>query len=307
MSRKIKIIFNPASRGGKSIKIKDEAINLLDKQQFEYDIVETKKPLEAINMASDAKNEGYDMVVALGGDGTVHEVANGAIKGNIPLGIIPAGSGNDFSKAIGLDGSLEQSIETLANGNISNISTVKIGDRYSINVADAGLGADVAKLSMSTLKWLKGSIKYTLLMIRKLMTHKPYKCVIKVDEEAIEVDLNILAVGFGQSFGSGMLILPDARYSDEEMTIAIIKNAARFTILRLFPKIFSGKHVNYKKYVTMLKGKKLEIIPKSKDINIEADGEVIDNFIKIFEAVPHNLQVSIPSNFGLDQKSLWNK
>ena len=308
MVQKFKLIYNPAARGGKSKKFVPVVTKLLDEEGIDYTLAETQRPLHAIELAANAKKEGYSLVCSIGGDGTAHEVANGAIQSKTTFGIIPAGSGNDFSKGIGLNGDIKQAVDTLIRGNTHEISTIKVGDRYSINVVDAGLGGEVAKRSIESLKWMKGSMKYTLLMVRSLLTHKPYPTILKLDDEEFHFDVNLLAAGFGQSFGSGMLILPDARYKDPEMSIAVIKDASKFTILRVFPKVFSGKHVNYDKYVTMLKGKKLEIIPnETRKMLSEAEGELIGQAPLTFEAKEKNFLVKVPEKWDLENPSLWKK
>jgi len=310
VAKKLKLIFNPAARGGKSEQIAQEVKSYLDQEGVDYAFVKTQAPLDAIKLAATAKKEGFDTVCSIGGDGTAHEVANGAIKSGVTFGIIPAGSGNDFSKGIGLRGNWEEAIETVLYGTETSISATKINDRYSINIVDSGLGGVVAKKSLESLRWMKGSMKYTLLMIRALLSHKPYPCTVILDGDEFEFDINILAAGFGQSFGSGMLILPEARFTDDEMSIAVINNASRLTILRVFPKVFSGSHITYDKYVTMLRGKHLKIIPhQAEDRNMlsQAEGELVGTAPITFEAVPKALKVMIPNEWDLDKASLWNK
>ncbi|MFV2014983.1 MAG: diacylglycerol kinase family protein, partial [Candidatus Heimdallarchaeota archaeon] len=163
--RSVKIIFNPASRGGKSRKKLPKIEKLLKEYNVDYQLVETQAPLDAISMAEEAKNENFDIVCALGGDGTAHEVANGAIRANLAFTAIPVGSGNDFVGGIGMNGKWETGVENLVQGEINEISVIKANDRYSINIMDAGFGGDIAKASEKHLRWITGSLKYTLLTL----------------------------------------------------------------------------------------------------------------------------------------------
>lgn len=301
---KLKILFNPASKGGRSTKKVKKIKEELEKRSLDYEIEETLGPRKAIEQAIKAGEEGFDTVIAMGGDGTVNEVANGCIRAGLTFGVIPLGSGNDFACGIGID-TWEKGIDTIAQNHVKPISILKIGDHYSVNVLDAGLGADVVKLSENHLKWISGSKKYTLLTLRETMRHKKYPVTITIDGKSEDYDLNILAMGFGQTFGSGMNILPDARYDHDEMQIAVIHSASKLKILQLFPTIFPGKHVKYTKYVTMLTGKKVTIQPKanSRDLNIEAEGEIFSLAPVEIEVIPKGLNVIMSNGWKLKNHS----
>ncbi|MHA2101554.1 MAG: diacylglycerol/lipid kinase family protein, partial [Candidatus Kariarchaeaceae archaeon] len=278
-SRSVKIIFNPASRGGKSKKKLPKIEQLLKELEIDYQIFETTAPLDGITLGEDGKNEGFDVICSLGGDGTAHEVANGAIKANLPFAAIPLGSGNDFVGGLGLNGKWKDGIHNLVDGEVKEISILKANERYSINILDAGIGGDIAKASQKHLRWLTGSFKYTLLTIALLTKHKPYPVNLVVDGEKYDYNLNLIAAGFGQTFGSGMKVLPEARFNHSSMNVAIIHDLGRFKFLRIFPKVFSGKHVNYTDNVTMLTADRVIVEPKdtsSKVLRAEAEGELFN-------------------------------
>ncbi|MHA2249292.1 MAG: diacylglycerol/lipid kinase family protein [Candidatus Kariarchaeaceae archaeon] len=306
MSRKIKLIYNPASRGGKSRKYLPKIQSYLDEQGADYNLVETTAPLDGIEKSKSALEEGYNVVCAIGGDGTSHEVGNGAIQSNLTFSVIPVGSGNDFAAGLGIENTWKSGVETLLNGKKERISISNAGSRYSINIVDAGFGGDVAKASEKHLKWITGSKKYTLLTLALLTRHKPYKVDINIDGEEFEYDLNIFAAGFGQSFGSGMNILPDGRYNKEKMQIAVVHSASRFKILRVFPKVFDGSHVTITDNVDMFEGKKVTVTPKesqTKPLRSEADGELFLEGQLTLEAIPQGLEVIIPKDWSFDNLS----
>ncbi len=306
-SHSYKIIFNPTTRGGKFRKKIILIEEKLKDYGIDYKLVQTEDRLHAIELAESAKEEGYSIAVAAGGDGTVHEVSNGCIRANIPLGIINIGSGNDFASGIGLK-SWEHAVDTLIDGKIQKISVVDAGDRYSVNVLDAGVGADVVKMSETQLKWLPGQSKYTLLAIKGIIKHKPYRTRITVDGKENVYDLNILAIGFGQSFGSGMRILPKARYNQKKMNVAIIHSGNSFKILRLFPKLFSGKHIEVTEHVEYLSGNNVKVeLLDSRHMPVEAEGEIFkylnSNSIEM-RSVPSALSVITPKEWDFSNTSL---
>jgi diacylglycerol kinase (ATP) len=307
VDRKIKLIYNPASRWGKTKKTIPKIKAYLDERGIDYGYVETDAPLDGIEKSKSAKEEGYNVVCALGGDGTAHEIGNGAILGGLTLGVIPIGSGNDFASGLGIKDDWESGVRNLVEGKIEKISVTKAGDRYSINIIDLGFGADVAKASENHLRWVSGSKKYTLLMLALLTRHKPYPVTLTIDGKELPYNLNILAAGFGQSFGSGMNILPDARYNQQEMHMAAVHSAGKFKILRVFPKIFDASHVHVTDHVDMLRGKKVTIEPDpnhKKIIRAEADGELFWEGGITLEVVPEGLSVITPQEWSFEDKSL---
>ncbi|MDH5401050.1 MAG: YegS/Rv2252/BmrU family lipid kinase [Candidatus Heimdallarchaeota archaeon] len=308
MNERIKIIYNPTAAGGKSGKIKKKVVKLLDEKEINYQIIETNSPAQAIQLAETAKEEGFTMVCALGGDGTVHEVANGSIRGNIPFSVIPAGSGNDFAMGIGLK-TWKDGINTLLNGKKTKISIIKAGDRFCINVFDSGAGAAIAKRAYTSMKWLKGQLKYTILTIRELIfSHKPYHIRLVIDGIETEYHMNILAVGFGQTFGSGMRILPNARFNHDSFQIAVIHSAGKFKLLNILPKVIKGKHTTITNHVEIKTGKKVIMEPlDGRKILGEAEGEVYHEGAIELEVIHEGLELVIPNDWDLENTSYFNR
>ncbi len=280
---------------------------------LDYDVVETEFRYHAPDLVYKAKEDGYSTVVALGGDGTVNEVANGAIQSGLNFGVINIGSGNDFAAAIGLK-SWENAIDALANGQAEDISVLKSGDRYSVNVMDAGLGADIVKISETKLRWMAGQIKYTLLMVNGLMKHKRYPVTIIIDnKEEIKYDLNIIAMGLGQSFGSGLNVLPEARFNQKEMHIGILHSSSILRVLKMFPSLFKGEHPKYKDHITMLTAKKVELKldeNHKKEMMIEAEGELFDEINSngtTIEVIEKGLKVIMPNGWNMNNRTLKAK
>lgn len=306
-NRSIKIIFNPATRGGKAKKKLPKIEKLLKEIDIDYQLFETTAPLDAISMAEDAKKEGFNVVCSLGGDGTAHEVGNGAIRAGLTFASIPIGSGNDFVGGLGIDGRWEDGVSNLQDGEIKEISIVKANDRYSINILDAGIGGDIAKASEKHLKWITGSKKYSLLTIALLTRHKPYPVKLTIDGKEENCNLNLIAAGFGQTFGSGMNVLPGARFNHDKMSVAIIHDIGKFKFLRLFPKVFTAKHVEETKYVKMITASEIIIEPDeshNKVLRGEAEGELFsEGRIKI-TAIPKGMKVLTPKDWDFNNRSV---
>ncbi len=316
MTDSYKLIYNPAAgtaKGKKASKRIENIKSRLTDLGLDYDMVETEFRYHAPELVNKAKEDGFSTAIALGGDGTAHEVGNGAIQAGMKFGIINIGSGNDFAAAIGLK-TWEEAVDTLAHGKVQDINVLKSGDRYSINVMDSGLGSDVVKSSETRLRWMAGQTKYTLLTMGNLFKHKTYPVTITLDDkEAEKYDLNIIALGFGQSFGSGLNILPEARYNHTEMTIGIIHSSRSLRVLKMFPSLFDGSLAKYTDHVSMLNARKVELrLDENHDriMNIEAEGEIFNtvnsNGITI-EVVEKALKVVMPQEWNLENRTLKAK
>jgi YegS/Rv2252/BmrU family lipid kinase len=311
-----KLIFNPVAGTAKKGKASKRIENIKSRMSdlgLDYDMVETEFRYHAPELVNKAKEDGYSTVIALGGDGTAHEVGNGAIQTGLKFGVINIGSGNDFASAIGLK-SWEDAVDTLAHGKVHDINVLKSGDRYSINIMDSGLGSDVVKSSETRLRWMAGQFKYTLLTMGNLLKHKTYPVTITIDDkEEVKYNLNIIALGFGQSFGSGLNILPEARYNHDKMTIGIIHSSRSLRVLKMFPSLFDGSLAKYKDHVSMLNAKKVELRldeNHNKTMNIEAEGEIFNTVNSdgiTIEVIEKALKVIMPQEWNIDNRTLKAK
>ena len=219
-----------------------------------------------------------------------------------------------FASGIGLT-DWKHGIETLIDGREEKINILKAGDRYSINILDAGLGADVVKMAETRLRWLTGQIKYNILSLMTIMKHKTYPVLISIDGgEVKKYDLNLLGMGFGQTFGSGLRILPEARYQNEEMEIGLIHSAGKSKLaLNLLQKLATGRHVEVKENVIMLRGKSIELTldtDHKKEMWMEAEGEIfttINSNPQTIELIEEGLTVIVPKDWDMTQQSLKAK
>lgn len=304
------IVFNPNARNGKNKKTATTVSSYLESHNIQHDLVETQSKEDALQSAADSKKNGYTAVISLGGDGTAHYIANGAIQANNTLGLLPAGSGNDFAGALGLDADIEKSLNVLVTGRRQRINVVKVttseGKHYSINMVDAGVGAKVALASETSLKWLSGPIKYNLISFKTIMRYKKIPTMIQIDDtNPREFNLTMIILGFGQTAGSGMHFLPDSRFHNEKMQGGIIFDSGRFKTLRALNKVWKAKHIEMTDIVEMFWAKKVSVesINESDIMWVESEGEVHGQTKATFEAVPNGLEVIVPTEYHITDRS----
>ncbi|MBC8590897.1 diacylglycerol/lipid kinase family protein [Wansuia hejianensis] len=282
-------IINPVAGGGRAGALQSQIERTMEKNKINYDIVLTTRPKEAITIAEETP---HNKVIAVGGDGTVNEVAKGLInRGHGILGIIPGGTGNDLSRSLGISMDPIESINAIIQGKIIEMDIGCANGHKFLNIASVGFDAEVVKNTESIKKKIKGKVAYILGVILTIISFRKKKVTLEIDNKICTKSLLLLAVGNGNYYGGGMKILPQANINDGYLHICLIKDVNNLILLTLFPTIFKGNHIKYKKYVEIIKSKKISIKSKEK-MYFNLDGELIDGGKEInFNLSDHKLYV----------------
>lgn len=308
MPKSIIAIYNPNARKGKTIKNVEYFIDKLKESGIDYQYTATKHPEDVQKIVSQYKKEGYNAVVTIGGDGAVHFAANAAINEQLPFGVIPAGSGNDFAGTIGIRDDIDLAVETILADNSQRISALEshssIGKFYTVNMIDCGVGAVVADSTNKHLRNLAGPIKYNIVTIWELLRNKPFPVRITLDGEEEETDIRLLITGMGQTAGSGMHFTPDVRYTHDTMQGGIIYGtSSRFELIRALQKVRRGQHTTLP-FIKMFRAKRVTVEGTQGELMIEAEGEIKGYTPLKLEVKKEILEVFVPKHFSLDNRTL---
>ena len=255
-----------------------------------------------------ALESGVDALVMVGGDGMVHLGLN-ALAGNgtgegagddagddaryggrIPLGIIPTGTGNDMARALGLPrhnlpAACEQVLESLADGGrMIDAGKITAGgtSRWFAGVVSAGFDAAVNERA-NAWRWPRGKIRYQLAMLRELASFRAISYTVTADGERWQQGAMLISVANGQSIGGGMRIAPEAVLDDGLLDLFIVSRVSRTGLLAVFPKVFSGRHVDHPA-VQLRRVRRVELA--ASNIVAYADGERIGSLPLTIEVVP---------------------
>jgi YegS/Rv2252/BmrU family lipid kinase len=286
MPRKVKLILNPIADMGRAWKTANDLRPIAQEFAGELSWSGTVYPTHAIELARQAAKEGYDLVVALGGDGTVHEVMNGLMQ--VPeekrpvLGVVPIGSGNDFAYSIGVT---DKSAQALAHAlKAEDIRSIDIGvltdehgrTEYFDNTL--GIGFDsIVTIRSHKLPIVKGFLMYLTAVIQTiLLNHHPMKMEIQTDTESWEDKALMLTLCNGPREGGGFMLAPEARNSDGSFEYVAVKNVSRGMMFRLVPEFMKGTHIHFKQ-IRMGRFKKLALT-SDLPLYIHADGEIFTSF-----------------------------
>jgi len=284
--RRVKLILNPMADMGRAWKTANDLRPIAQEFKGELTWSGTVYPTHAIELARQAAEEGYDMVVAMGGDGTAHEVMNGLMQ--VPaekrpvMGIVPIGSGNDFAYSIG---AIQKASHALAHTlKAENIQSVDIGlmtdeygrKEYFDNTLGIGFDA-VVTIRSHKLPIVKGFLMYLTAVIQTiLLNHNPMSMKVETEAGIWEDKLIMLTLCNGPREGGGFMLAPEAKNNDGKMETVAVTNVSRPTMFRLVPEFMNGTHMRFKQ-VRMGEFKKLSLA-SDRPMYIHADGEVFTSF-----------------------------
>jgi diacylglycerol kinase (ATP) len=290
------VILNPASGCGQGARRRAELerlISLVSQQtSSKWQIYETAGPGGGTEAARRAIEEGADVVGAAGGDGTFGEVVNGLVGTGARLAVLPLGTGNDFSRGLGLNTDLSLAVDAMFHGTPKPIDLGITGGRYFINVAGCGFDAVVAERVNRGFRRLRGTAAYVAAVMDSLMTFRAANVVLEIDGRIHQQRAMLCSIANSPSYGGGMRIAPDARIDDGLFDVCLLAEAGKVEFLRAFPRVFRGTHVTHPK-VTMLKARRIRVT-SDPPLPVLIDGDVLGTTPVEFEIVPSAIEVMTP-------------
>ncbi|MEW6404518.1 MAG: diacylglycerol kinase family protein [Chloroflexota bacterium] len=303
MSRKVKIILNPMADMGHAFQVARD-LRAITQEYGKADWSGTVYPGHAIELAKQAGEHGYDMVIAMGGDGTVHEVVNGLMQ--IPaekrpiLGVVPVGSGNDFAFGIGVPKQADHALAHALNGDLSSVDLGLMTDEhgrqeYFDNTLGIGFDA-IVTIRSHKLPVLRGFLMYlTAVMQTIILDHNPAHVQIETDQETIDDFMLMTTLCNGGREGGGFMLSPNSKMTDGTMEYVLVRKVSRPMMFRLVPEFMNGTHPRFKQQVRMGSCKKF-VMCADRPLYIHADGEIFTSFGSnlrkvTFEIIPNALQV----------------
>jgi YegS/Rv2252/BmrU family lipid kinase len=288
----ILFIVNPTAGKGRAKTLVPFIEDECRKGQIEYEIKYTSAPLDGTSIGAWGAAEGYERIVAVGGDGTVNDVLNGIARTSAALGVIPGGSGNDFIRSINKHKEMKKIINDNIYGKIVKSDIGICNGKYFINVASSGFDAQVVMETQNAKKIFSGSLAYIAAVIKTIFMYKGRKAKIKIDNLVFEENTLLVAVANGKYYGGGMLPAPKAEMDDGYFDICHIKHVGKAKMLILFPKFIKGKHESIKE-VSMYKGKEIRI-EANEELPVNMDGETFYSRQIEFGIIPMGINIIIP-------------
>lgn len=288
-------ILNPVAGRGRAEKAWFQAEPILRLTFPGLELHRTGSPGQATDLARMAVSRGFNVVLVIGGDGTLHEAVNGLAVGRTALAVIPAGTGNDFARTLGIPEKVEEAAALVANGRKVKIDLGSLDGEYFINMAGLGYDAAVAHL-VNQKRLIKGKSAYLWAILRTLISFKSVTIDLEIDGCRRRERVIMTAVGNGQYVGGGVRMLPLAVFDDGEFDICIVRETTKLDILKTLPGIYQGKHLHHPKCI-FLRGRevKISLVEAEQEVYVQLDGQEHAEVPLTFRVVPHALEVIVPN------------
>ena len=243
------VVINPVSGSGKGAILGTEAAGFFSERRLSYQIITATSADKLRSYLAEFLDSNVGLiegVVAVGGDGLVHLVLQVVVPRNIAFSAIPAGTGNDFVRALGWElDEIKIQLNTVVSTPPVAIDLGLVDSEWFGAVLSTGFDSLVNEKA-NKMKWPKGPMKYNLAIAMELPKFKPLNYTIELDNQVIETEAMLIAVGNGGSYGGGMKVCPDAVMSDGLFDVMVLRPVSKVEFVRVFPTVFSGKHINHK-------------------------------------------------------------
>ena len=289
--KKIRFIINPFSGVGKKGHLpKLLEIHFRDTPHH-WELLETQRPGHGTELAKTAADQGFDMVVAIGGDGSVNEVMTGLIGTESVLGIIPAGSGNGFSRHIGMSLDPVIALEQLSKGNPRQVDTCHLNGRPYLNLAGVGFDAQVAtRLHQSGFRGFWAYLKFSL---EEAVSYQSQHFKISIDDYIIEDEFLMIEVANAPMFGYNFEVASRAKLNDGWLEVVLVKAVPKWRVAlagwRLLAKSFHEAP-----FVKTFRAKKVQVSSTQQmAVHVDGEGYYIKGKLE-FEVLPESLRVQFP-------------
>ena len=301
---KLRTVFlvNPASANGSTGRRWPEIAHRATSAGLHGDALFSRAPGELADLASKAADDGAKLLVVVGGDGSVHEVANGiAERDGVEIAVIPRGTGWDFARSLALPHSLDAAIRVALEGRTRTIDLGRASYRtwagndeqsWFANVGSVGMSGAIAQRANDTTKAFGGKVSYVWATFAVFARWSNSEIQVTVDGERRRARMHDVIVSNGAFLGGGMKICPDAQPDDGVFDVLLIGDLAKRDLLLTMPKIFRGTHLPHPK-AELLRGSQVTV-DAPEPLPIELDGEQPGTTPARFELVPQALRVRVP-------------
>ncbi len=298
-----RVIVNPIAGAGKTAKKWPQIIDLLKSMgmDFEHDL--TEAPGHAIELAKSAAKNGCELVVSVGGDGTINEIVNGLYDagsiGDVTLGIVSTGTGADYIRTIGVPRSCMEASRCLTSsgrltvdlGLVEYTSNGQMQKRLFVNFAGLGFDAEIVRATTQEFKALGDTASYLMGLATTLVAYKNKEILLTLDGEVGERRICTILMSNGKYGGGGMLTAPDADLGDGFFDVVIVGDLTKPDLLRSLPRIYRGTHLTHPK-VSVKRAREVEIRPVQ-PMAVQADGELLGEAPARFSVLPGALTIVV--------------
>lgn len=280
-------IVNPKAGNGLALRVEAMLRQALERKGVRYQLLRTEWAGHATELARKAAAQaGCTGVVSVGGDGTAYEVACGLLDSGVPLGIIPAGTGNDFIKTTKTPAKPLEALDFILTHPARPVDVGRLNDRLFLNVCGTGFDVQVLDGTLAAKKYVRGILPYLVGLFRAIFRYKPVHVALTVDDRAIEQDALVCSIANGRYIGGGIPICPEAMPDDGLLDLVIVENRPKRMIPFYLPGLLMGRVLRFK-ITSHVRCKRIRLVSPGMRLNV--DGEIFLMDEAEFAAMPGKL------------------
>lgn len=285
------LLVNPAAAGGRATKMLPALERALADRGVAHRTVQTEALEHAIHVAREAAADGEAPVV-MSGDGLVGQIGGILAGGDVPLGIVPAGRGNDLARVLGIPTEMDAAADVVAAGHVRRIDVGEVNGHRFLGIASCGFDSDANRIANEA-ELIRGNLVYLYAALRALAAWRPARFTVTVDGRAGEFTGYSVAAANNKAYGGGMYLAPDARLDDGQLDVVITGEVGKLRFLANLPKVFKGAHTDNEE-VTILRGAEVEIAA-DREFAVYADGDHLADLPARVRVLPRALGVIAPA------------
>jgi YegS/Rv2252/BmrU family lipid kinase len=299
------VIVNPASGGGKTGRRWPGLDARLRAEGVQFDVELTREPGHAEHLARAAALAGSKTILVVGGDGTIHEVVNGLIAddapiGEVTLGVLPVGTGSDFARALLPKGVQREPLaaalyltkraqpQPLDVGRIDCLRGGQASVRHFVNIAGLGFDGEVAD-RVNRAGRSGGTLVYQTMLLRSLAAYQNKHVRLAIDGRVVEGVMNSVVIANARYFGGGMFVAPNARWDDGQFDVIVLGDFGKLEVVANMPRLYRGTHLTHPK-VTELRGREVTVEARER-MFLQAEGELVGEAPARFRILPQALKI----------------
>ena len=287
----VRLIVNPVSGRRRGARVAEQVSRTLHDRGLRHELCLSHSPADPTELVQEAIRNRVQLVVGIGGDGLINQIANELVGSETALGIIPVGVGNDFARGLGIPLGIEDACAVVAQGHQRRVDVGQVNERYFLSVAVMGLAAQVNRRA-NRFQRLRVNALYSALTVASVLLDTPQSFTLQYDGQTRRCYSWLIAVANTWSCARGMALVPAARADDGVLDACIVNGMGRVELLYTFPRVFRGRHI-YHTGIETIRGRTITIDADGR-CELYADGEPIGRLPVVLTAVPQALNVVVP-------------
>jgi len=284
------VLVNPSAGGGRARQVLPQLEGALRARSLDYRLLHTTSLEHGCEEARKAAAAG-EIPVVMSGDGLIGQVGGVLAGGDVPMGVIPGGRGNDLARVLGIPAEIPGAVDLLAAGPTRAIDVGEVNDRRFLGVASCGFDSEANRIANQA-RFVKGNLVYLYAALRALAAWKPARFELALDGDPRSFSGYSVAAANSKAFGGGMFIAPDAELDDGKLDVVWVSDVAKLRYLANLPKVFKGRHVENEE-VTVLRAAEVSI-SADRPFAVYADGDPLADLPATIRVLPRALNVIAP-------------